>query len=132
MREWWSRRPAWKEYRAEARRLNTEISRKQAHLSANNTELAKTEQQLSWAREIQPQEIPVKIAKNETGLATIPGVALLEIRKREGKEVWTAVDHGSVYLTERQAIFSGSKNVKFRYDKIVDQELTAKHGCCTG
>ena len=48
----------------------------------------------------------------------------MEIRKREGKEVWVPVDHGTIYLTDQQAIFTGSKTVKFRYDKLIDQQLT--------
>lgn len=53
-------------------------------------------------------------------------MALLETRKREGKQVWTPVDHGDVFLTDRQAIFSGSKDVKFRYDKIISRQMTAQ------
>jgi len=125
-KEWWRRRPAWHEYRQEARRLDSLIAQRESSLSIANGELAGATQQLAWAREVRPQEIPTKIARSETGLAAIIGVALLEIRKREGTSVWTPVDHGHVYLTDRQAIFSGSKDVKFRYDKVISREMTDK------
>lgn len=123
-KEWWRRRPAWREYRQEARRLDSLITQRESRLSSTNEELATANQQLSWAREARPQQIPVKIARSETGLGAIPGVALLELRKREGNRVWTPVDHGHVYLTDKQAIFSGSKNVKFRYQRIISKEVT--------
>ena len=123
-KEWWRRRPAWSEFRGEARRLESLISQRASRLSTINDELAAARQQLAWAKELRPQGIPPKIARSETGLAAIPGVVLFEIRKRDGNSVWTAVDHGYVYLTDRQAIFAGSKNVKFRYDKIVTRENT--------
>jgi len=125
-KEWWRRRPAWREFRQEARRLDSLIAQRASRLSTTNTELAGANQQLAWAREVRPQQIPAKIARAETGLAVISGVALLEIRKREGTRVWTPVDHGDVYLTDRQAIFSGSKVVKFRYDKIISKDITDK------
>ena len=125
-REWWRRRPAWGEYRGEARRLDSLIAQRESRLSSTNKDLATANQQLAWAREVRPQQIPVKIARAETGLGTIPGVALLEIRKREGNKVWAPVDHGYVYLTDKQAIFSGSKDVKFCYDKIISTEITDK------
>lgn len=125
-KEWWRRRPAWSEYRQEARRLDSLIAQRTSRLSTANNEFAAANQQLAWARELRPQQISAKTAKSETGLAAIPGVALLEIRKREGNRVWTPVDHGEVYLTDKQAIFSGSKDVKFRYDKIITKEITDK------
>jgi micrococcal nuclease len=53
----------------------------------------------------------------------------LETRKREGADVWVTVDSGNLYLTDRQAIFSGSKVVKFRYDKLVSEQVTADGLC---
>jgi hypothetical protein len=123
-REWWRRRPAWREYRQEVARLDSLIGTRESRLSSTNTQLASANQQLAWAREVRPQPIPIKIARAETGLGSIAGVALLEIRKREGNRAWTPVDHGYVYLTDKQAIFSGSKAVKFRYDKVISKEVT--------
>jgi micrococcal nuclease len=122
---WWRRRPPWREFRKEASRLDSLIAQRTSRLTATTDELAVARQHFAWAKELRPQEIPAKIARAETALAAIPGVSLLETRKREGNHVWTPVDHGYVYLTDRQAIFSGSKSVKFRYDKIVSKEITA-------
>ena len=123
-KEWWRRRPPWREFRTEASRLDSLIAQRASRLIATTDDLAVANQHLAWSKELRPQEIPVKIARAETALVAIPGVALLETRKREGNHVWTPVDHGYVYLTDRQAIFSGSKNVKFRYDKILSKEIT--------
>ena len=122
-RQWNRLRPEWKQYRSEERRFKNELSSHQSGLAEKRSALEEAEQGRRWAAEVGPREIPVKTARSETGLAVVSGVTLSEIRKREGKEVWTVVDRGTVYLTDRQAIFSGSKTVKFPYSKITRREL---------
>jgi hypothetical protein len=92
-------------------------------LSAAQTELNDAEQGREWAQAVAPQEISVTTARTEKGLASVGGVTLLEVRKKEGKEFWTPVDQGVVYLTDRQVIFSGTKEVKFPYNKISHQSI---------
>jgi micrococcal nuclease len=81
-------------------------------------------QQIEWASKIKPIDVPIRTARGETGLASVPGVALLETRRREGADSWVPVDHGTLYLTDRRGVFSGTKNVEFRYDKIQERQLT--------
>jgi hypothetical protein len=55
-------------------------------------------------------------------------VTLLETRKKDGNEVWTQVDSGHVHFTDRKMVFSGRKDIRFRFDKLdmvtqVDQGL---------
>ena len=123
-KEWRVRRPQWRQYKSEVRGLDRSISDGETRLKRTNSSLAEANQQIAWASEVHPQDLPIKIAQAEAGLAVVPGVALLETRKRQGKTAWVPVDHGVVYLTDRQAIFSGSKQVKFRYDTLTNQDMT--------
>jgi len=78
------------------RRLASEISRGETRFTETNSELATVNQQLEWARDVQPQEVPTRTARGETGLSAISGVALLETRRREANDVWVPVDHGMI------------------------------------
>src|SRR5690606_31771098 len=62
----------------------------------------------------------------ETGLATVPDVTRLEIRRREGQVAWRAVDFGDVRFTDRRMVFCGSKNVEFRYAELTTAGLRSE------
>jgi micrococcal nuclease len=73
---------------------------------------------------MRPQALPIRTARAETGLAAVGGVTLMETRKREGRDVWTPIDQGSVYFSDRRLVFVGKKSVEFRLDRITANNLT--------
>lgn len=121
--EWRQLRPPWQEYSRESRRLTTEISAEESRLTSFNAELTGVDRQTAWAREMRPQSLPIQTTKAETGLAAVGGVTLMETRKREGRDVWTSIDHGSVYFSDRRLVFVGKKSVEFRIDRITVNNL---------
>lgn len=124
-KNWWRRRQEWREYQKQRRALNRLVTSTQGSLTAADTRLAAAEQGRTWAEQVGPRHVPLNTAKDENGLATVEGVTLLETRKREGKDVWTEVDRGTVHFTDRKAVFVGSKkNVEFRYGKLTATELS--------
>ena len=125
-RSWLGRRPAWKAYRTERHRLDNEISSLESTVSANRQELSEAQRDLGWAQQVAPRSLPIKTTRAETGLSAVGGVDLLETRKREGQDVWTPVDSGTVYFTDRRLLFSGKKDVQFAYDKLVRREITGR------
>ena len=122
-RTWRSMRPAWRKYRTEERRLRAQISQTEVKLSLALDDLKSANQSVEWSKEVGPRDVPIKLAKNETGLALVNGVDLLEIRKKEGKNVWTPVDRGVVAFTDRQVVFTGKKEVKFRYSRLTNNDV---------
>ena len=117
-RSWRADRKEWRDYKAEDRRLTKQQSDAEAQARANREELREIDQSRDWAAAIGEQDVPIKTAKSEPGLAAVHGVRLLEERKQQGEKVWTPVDQGSVYFTDRKMVFSGSKDVQFRYGGI--------------
>lgn len=120
---WWSRRRLWAGYQAEVRRLDAQIATAAAERERAAHELATARRHHEWIRALAPTEVDIPTAKTETGLATVPDVTLLETRRREGQTVWRAIDFGNVHFTDRRMVFSGNKNVEFRYDKLADVGL---------
>lgn len=117
-RTWRSRRKPWVEYRQRKRQLDHEIAattRRRDHLAE---ELSRDRRHLTWVENLSSRPLPIRTAKSEPGLATVAGVTLLEPRSRQGQAVWTPVDSGAVHFTDRRMVFSGKKNVEFRYDKL--------------
>lgn len=125
-KDWRSSRPQWAEYQAEKRRLTRSIVAEESRLTSSRVEMRELEQRLEWAQEVSPCEIPIKTGKSETGLAAVDGVTLLEIRKQQGNKVWTSVDAGTVYFTDKQAVFSGAKDVKFNFARLKSADLTGR------
>ncbi len=117
-RDWMAKRGPWREYRNQTGPVETEIKSVRKSLRDNEAALKTAQQELRWAAELSPRDLPIKTWRNETGLGTVAGVSLKEIRKKDGKETWTVVDAGSVFVTDRRLMFSGKKNVEFKYEKI--------------
>lgn len=115
---WWRRRRAWNEYRDRATSLDARIASAAEHRERAAAEAGAAGRRLEWIRQLGPREVPIRTARTETGLATVADVTLLETRRREGQTVWRAVDLGDVHFTDRRMVFSGAKNVEFRYDAI--------------
>lgn len=123
-REWGEARPPWRDYTSESRRLDTEISSAEGRFTSSKAELTEVDRQTAWAREMRSQDFPIRTAKGETGLAAVGGVTLMETRKQEGRYVWTAIDQGSVYFSDRRLVFVGNKSVEFRLDRITANSRT--------
>ncbi|CAN5839028.1 hypothetical protein BH23ACT5_BH23ACT5_21190 [soil metagenome] len=121
-RSWWARRGSWTEHRKLVRSLDRGIAEATSSQRANETALEQARKHLAWARDVRDRDVPIRTARSEVGLAVVPGVTLLETRKRDGNEVWTAVDSGSVYFTDRKMVFSGRKDVQFPFDKTTVSE----------
>jgi endonuclease YncB( thermonuclease family) len=117
-RSWWATRRSWHAYRAESRSLAARIGLALSSLQAAETDRHLAERNGRWAAALEPQALPIKLAKTEIGLGTVPGVRLLELRRREGADAWTYVDSGWVFFTDRRLVFSGAKEVSFRYTDI--------------
>ncbi|MEX1125253.1 MAG: thermonuclease family protein, partial [Acidimicrobiia bacterium] len=117
-REWRDLRPPWQDYGRESRRLATEISGAEGRLTSSKVELSGVDRQTAWAMEMRPQDLPIRTGRAETGLAAVGGVTLMETRKREGRDVWTAIDQGSVYFSDRRLVFTGNRSVEFQLDRI--------------
>lgn len=123
-RGWGDKRKHWREYRASARPVEKDLRAARKNASQTTTELEVAEQELAWAQELEPIEVPLRLRKDETALASFGGIRLLETRKKEGKSVWTEVDSGRLYVTDRRFVFSGDKDVTFEYSKLVDSTKT--------
>lgn len=117
-RGWWARRVAWRLHRREVRSLESDIAASRGRLTSHDESLDAARRDLRWAAEIGPRSVPVRTARAETGLATVEGVTLLELRKRKGAQTWMPIDSGAVHLTDRKMVFSGSKNVEFRFERL--------------
>lgn len=115
-RSWLATRKEWMAYKEERRRLDQRARAAKSAAETAEADAGQAGRAIDWLAGLGPQEVPVTTAKAETGLASVAGVTLLETRKKEGKEVWTPVDAGLVHFTDRQMVFSGRKDVKFRFD----------------
>ncbi|CAN5827220.1 hypothetical protein BH23ACT5_BH23ACT5_01510 [soil metagenome] len=84
--------------------------------------LATAKRSLAWATGVGPRHIPVAKDSAETGLATVPGVTLLEVGPANGGDVWIAVDSGNVHYTDRRLVFSGRRAIEFRFEDLTAVE----------
>ena len=86
-------------------------------------DIAAAERNGRWVAALGPTDLPIKTSKSEIGLGSVDAVRLLETRRREGKDEWTVVDTGSVHFTDRRMVFSGAKNVTFKYADVETDRL---------
>ena len=123
-RTWRSDRTSWRDYKTEHTRLKGEASTLSSDVGRHQSEAATAERAAAIAADVGEREVPIKTARSEAGLAVVPGITLLDLRSAQGQKAWTLVDQGSLFYTDRQMVFSGTKDVKFRYDNITEVEET--------
>lgn len=120
---WSTNRKSWLAYKATIVDLDHRIARASADLAARESIAAKLRRELAWASGVGPQAVTLALKRGETGLGEVDHVTLMELRKREGVSVWTAVDTGKVSFTNRRMVFSGNKVVAFDFDEITGVNL---------
>jgi micrococcal nuclease len=120
---WSTDRKGWLSYKATIVDLQHRIARASSDLAARESVAAKLRRELAWASGVGPQDVALPLKRDETGLAQVEHVTLIELRKREGESAWTAIDTGTVSFSNRRIVFSGNKSVAFNFDDIAGVEL---------
>jgi micrococcal nuclease len=112
----------WIQHKASATGLDRQIAAAESREETARASYDRAVEREGWFASLKPREVPVKTAKSETGLAAISGIALYETRRKQGQSVWTQVDRGTLYITDRKAVFAGAKNVGFRFNQLRRQQ----------
>jgi endonuclease YncB( thermonuclease family) len=123
--KWSADRRVWLSHKAAVNDLNRRIAATTTGLAHAHQAVAQSQRALGWVQQVRPQTLPIDMKRNETGLAAVPYVTLMEKRRREGRDVWTAIATGSVHFTDRRLVFAGPKDVTFEYKDLTDSTLGA-------
>ena len=120
-RDWLDDRRRAHEHEAAVARLRREIAGAQDLVASSLTARADAIQNARWVSDLRPKGLPLLLPEPEIGLASVPGVHLLE----EHDGTWVDTGSGVVYFTDQRVVFSGSMDLTFRFGEItVDEKLS--------
>jgi endonuclease YncB( thermonuclease family) len=122
---WSADRRVWLSYKSAVNDLTRRIAATTTGLAQAHQAVARSQRGLGWVQQVRPQTLPIDLKRNETGLAAVPHVTIMEKRRREGQDVWTAIATGSVLFTDRRLVFAGPRDVTFEYKDLTDSTLGA-------
>ena len=108
-RSWRGERREWTGYKTDSKDLREQQAKFGEDVRRSEQERADAGDALVWSS-VSEQDVPIKTAKGESGLASVHGVRLMELRGEQGEKQWImSVDQGSVYFTDRKMVFSRFK-----------------------
>ncbi|MGF1668266.1 MAG: thermonuclease family protein [Acidimicrobiia bacterium] len=120
---WSGARHAWSDHQRARSSLVARIAAADAELRSASDRFIRAERNHRWAAELNPVELPIRMKHGEIGLGSVPGVELLETRRRDGADMWTVVDRGAVLFTDRRMVFDGGKEVSFLFADLTTDSL---------
>ncbi len=119
-RDWLDDRRRVHDHKATVASLRREIEGARNLVASSLDARADAIRNARWVSDLRPKGLPLLLPESEIGLASVPGVHLLE--HHDGS--WVDADTGVVYFTDQRIVFSGSTDLTFRFGEItVDEQV---------